>query len=156
MYKFGTTKIFDKALKLCRKRGYPIEELRKAIAILVENGSLPSEYKPHILHGNHEGEWEAHIKPNWLLVWEQNDDELTLLMLTTGTHSDVFGKTRRIRNLMASNQGCHFQKISQMDMFNAIYIGLTNLHIRYTHDNDPRLMLDSTQSNIASGRWLFI
>lgn len=71
------------------------EELRKAIAILVENGSLPSEYKPHILHGNHEGEWEAHIKPDWLLVWEQNDDELTLLMLTTGTDSDVFGKTRR-------------------------------------------------------------
>ena len=63
MYKFGTTKRFDKALKLCKKRGYPIEELRKAIAILVENGSLPSEYKPHILHGNHEGEWEAHIKP---------------------------------------------------------------------------------------------
>ncbi|WP_441006960.1 type II toxin-antitoxin system mRNA interferase toxin, RelE/StbE family [Leyella stercorea] len=62
---------------------------------MVENGSLPSEYKPHILHGNHEGEWEAHIKPDWLLVWEQNDDELTLLMLTTGTHSDVFGKTRR-------------------------------------------------------------
>ncbi len=56
MYKFGTTKRFDKALKLCKKRGYPIEELRKAIAILVENGSLPSEYKPHILHGNHEGE----------------------------------------------------------------------------------------------------
>ena len=53
MYKFGTTKRFDKALKLCKKRGYPIEELRKAIAILVENGSLPSEYKPHILHGNH-------------------------------------------------------------------------------------------------------
>ena len=62
MYKFGTTERFDKALKLCKKRGYPIEELRKAIAILVENGSLPSEYKPHILHGNHEGEWEAHIK----------------------------------------------------------------------------------------------
>ena len=37
----------------------------------------------------------SYIKPDWLLVWEQNDDELTLLMLTTGTHSDVFGKTRR-------------------------------------------------------------
>lgn len=44
MYKFGTTKRFDKALKLCKKRGCPIEELR----ILVENDSLPSEYKPHI------------------------------------------------------------------------------------------------------------
>lgn len=95
MYKLGTTKRFDKALKLCQKRGYPITELKKAIALLVENGNLPSEYKPHILHGNHEGEWKAHIRPNWLLIWEQNDDELTLLMLTTGTHSDVFGKTRR-------------------------------------------------------------
>lgn len=95
MYKLDTTKRFNKALKLCKKRGYPIEDLRKAIAILAEKGCLPKEYKPHILHGNHEGEWEAHINPDWLLVWEQNDEELTLLMLTTGTHSDVFSKTRR-------------------------------------------------------------
>lgn len=59
------------------------------------NGTLPSEYKPHILHGNHEGEWEAHVESDWLLIWEQNDMELTLLMLTTGTHSDLFGKTKR-------------------------------------------------------------
>lgn len=95
MYKLGTAKRFDKALKLCRKRGYPIEKLQKAISLLVENGTLPSEYKPHILHGNHEGEWEAHVESDWLLIWEQNDMELTLLMLTTGTHSDLFGKTKR-------------------------------------------------------------
>ena len=95
MYKFSTTKRFDKALKLCQKRGYPIDKLRIAIQILVETGTLPPEYKPHILHGNHDGEWEAHIESDWLLIWEQNDNELTLLMLTTGTHSDLFGKTRR-------------------------------------------------------------
>ncbi len=95
MYKLGTTRRFDKALKLCQKRGYPIWKLQKAISLLVENGNLPSEYKPHLLHGNHEGEWEAHIEPDWLLIWEQNDIELTLLMLTTGTHSDLFGKTKR-------------------------------------------------------------
>ena len=39
--------------------------------------------------------WEAHIESDWLLIWEQNDTELTLLMLTTGTHSDLFGKTKR-------------------------------------------------------------
>ena len=95
MYRLSTTKKFDKALKLCRKRGYPIEKLHKAISLLVENGVLPSEYKPHLLRGNHDGEWEAHIGPDWLLIWEQNDTELTLLMLTTGTHSDLFGKTKR-------------------------------------------------------------
>lgn len=95
MYKIATTKRFDKALIRCHKRGYPIEKLRKAIDLLIKNGNLPIEYKPHILHGNHEGEWEAHIESDWLLVWEQNDDELTLLMLATGTNSDLFGKTRR-------------------------------------------------------------
>ncbi|MBO4281983.1 MAG: type II toxin-antitoxin system mRNA interferase toxin, RelE/StbE family, partial [Bacteroidales bacterium] len=34
--------------------------------------------------------WECHIEPNWLLVWEQNDMRLTLLMLDTGTHADLF------------------------------------------------------------------
>lgn len=62
MYKLGTIKRFDKALKLCRKRGYPMEKLQKAISLLVESGSLPPEYRPHLLHGNHEGEWEAHIE----------------------------------------------------------------------------------------------
>lgn len=30
------------------------------------------------------------IEPNWLLVWDQNDMELVLLLLETGTHSDLF------------------------------------------------------------------
>lgn len=95
MYKLSTTKRFEKALKLCKRRGYSMEKLNKAIKILVETGTLPPEYKPHILHGNHDGEWEAHIESDWLLIWEQNDKELTLLMLATGTHADLFGKTRR-------------------------------------------------------------
>ncbi len=95
MYQLSTTKQFDKALKRCKKRGYPMEEIKTAIKLLVENGSLPPKYRPHILHGNHEGEWEAHIESDWLMTWEQNDEELTLLMLSTGTHSDMFGKTKK-------------------------------------------------------------
>lgn len=95
MYSFSTTKRFDKALKRCQKRALPMEKLREAIKILVEKGCLPASYRPHILHGNHEGEWEAHIESDWLLIWEQDDKELTLLMLTTGSHSDIFSKTRR-------------------------------------------------------------
>ena len=30
------------------------------------------------------------IEPDWLMTWEQNDMELTLLFLQTGTHSDLF------------------------------------------------------------------
>lgn len=54
-YQLYTTKRFDKALK--QKRGYNLEKIRKVIKLLVENGCLPQEYRPHILHGNHDGEW---------------------------------------------------------------------------------------------------
>lgn len=94
-YTILTTKQFDKALKRCYKRGYPMEKLRTAIKELSTNGCLTQKYRPHRLHDNHEGEWEAHIAPDWLLIWEQNDQELTLLMLSTGTHSDLFGKSKR-------------------------------------------------------------
>ncbi|MBR3522420.1 MAG: type II toxin-antitoxin system YafQ family toxin [Prevotella sp.] len=33
---------------------------------------------------------ECHIQPNWLMTWEQNDQQLTLLFLRTGTHADIF------------------------------------------------------------------
>ncbi|MEE3448071.1 MAG: type II toxin-antitoxin system YafQ family toxin [Bacteroidales bacterium] len=58
--------------------------------MLSETGSLPSKYRPHILHGTYEGYWECHIQSDWLLVWDQNDTDLVLLMTDTGTHSDIF------------------------------------------------------------------
>ena len=92
MYIVKFTNQFKRDWKLCVKRGYPIEELQAVITILATTGSLPSQYKPHKLSGDRKGEWECHIKPDWLLVWEQNDQELILLMLNTGTHSDIFSK----------------------------------------------------------------
>ncbi|MGC4129045.1 MAG: type II toxin-antitoxin system YafQ family toxin [Bergeyella sp.] len=55
-----------------------------------ETGTLPAKYKPHKLSGNYAGCWECHIKPDWLLIWKQNDNELILLLMDTGTHSDLF------------------------------------------------------------------
>ena len=51
---------------------------------------LPPKYRPHKLSGNYSNCWECHIKEDWLLVWLQNDNELTLLFINTGTHSDLF------------------------------------------------------------------
>ncbi len=92
MYFIKYTNRFSKDLKLCQKRGMDISALFTVVEILANNGNLPLRYKPHRLTGNHAGQWECHIKPDWLLVWEQNDNELTLLFLYTGTHSDLFGK----------------------------------------------------------------
>ena len=92
MYKIKTTHQFEKDLKRCIKRGYPMDKFREVIKLLERDGKLPTKYLPHILHGNREGQWECHIQPDWLLVWNQYDDELELLMLNTGTHSDLFKK----------------------------------------------------------------
>ena len=64
--------------------------LKEAISILVATGTLPSKYNPHPLKGKFRGRIECHIQPDWLLVWEQNDQELILLFTNTGTHSVLF------------------------------------------------------------------
>ena len=92
MYIIKVTNQFKKDWKLCVKRGYPMDLLQEVITLLAQNGTLPAQYKAHKLSGDRTGEWECHIKPDWLLVWEQNDTDLILLMLNTGTHSDIFGK----------------------------------------------------------------
>ena len=33
---------------------------------------------------------ECHIEPDWLLVYKKNKSELTLFLIETGTHSDLF------------------------------------------------------------------
>ncbi len=90
VYTLKTSRQLEKSLKRCVKRGFPIEKLKEVLQLLVHNGKLPVQYRPHKLHGSHEGEWECHIQPDWLLIWEQNDSELILLLVDTGTHSDLF------------------------------------------------------------------
>lgn len=84
------TKRFEKDIKRCIKRHYPMENLKEVIKLLEDTGKLPPKYRPHKLSGNYEGIWECHISPDWLLMWEQNDKELILLFVSTGTHSDMF------------------------------------------------------------------
>jgi len=32
----------------------------------------------------------CHILPDWLLIWEQKDNEMILILTNTGTRSDLF------------------------------------------------------------------
>ena len=81
---------FKKQFRLCMKRGLDMELINEAMRLLAANGSLPAKYRPHKLSGKLQGVWECHIEPDWLMTWEQNDTELTLLFLQTGTHADLF------------------------------------------------------------------
>ena len=68
MYTIKFTGEFKRQMKMCERRGYDMELLREAIRILSTEGKLPEKYLPHQLHGDRQGQWECHIKPNWLLI----------------------------------------------------------------------------------------
>ncbi len=90
MYSINYTNRFKKDLKRCQRRGLNIQLIMDAVSMLERTGVLPEQYKAHKLKGNRQSQWECHIESDWLMVWEQNDEQLTLLFLETGTHADLF------------------------------------------------------------------
>lgn len=64
--------------------------IKKAILMLEETGFLPSNYSPHKLSGNYSGYMEAHINPDWLIIWKFQIAENEIWLTRTGTHSDLF------------------------------------------------------------------
>ena len=90
MYEVISTHRFSKDYKQCKKRQYDILLLNNIIRALAETGAVPAKHRPHILSGKLEGYWECHIKSDWLLIWLKNEDQKTITLIGTGTHSDLF------------------------------------------------------------------
>ncbi len=91
-YQIIQTGQFKKDLKLARKRGYDLKLLGNVVDTLAEGKQLDEKYKDHPLTGNYKGTRECHLTPDWLLIYEINDDRLYLYLTRTGTHSDLFQK----------------------------------------------------------------
>lgn len=91
MYTIKATKRFEKSLKLCKKRNYDLNLLKEVIDTLQKGEALLPKHQQHKLTGNYKDCWECHIKPDWPLVWKIYEQDLVLLLMDTGTHSDLFG-----------------------------------------------------------------
>ncbi|MDE7283039.1 MAG: type II toxin-antitoxin system YafQ family toxin [Lachnospiraceae bacterium] len=87
MLKLNTSTKFKKDYKLCLKRGYDMHLLQVVIDTLRIPAPLPVKNQDHNLSGNHAGERECHIAPDWLLIYRVYNEELYLIR--TGTHADV-------------------------------------------------------------------
>ena len=99
-YNLDYTHSFKKSVKSCSKSNLDLNLLLTAITFLVQNGYMEDIYFPHSLKGfpqkNNRKVMECHISPDWLLVWMQNDNDLTLILFDTGSHSYLFN-SRRLR-----------------------------------------------------------
>ena len=81
---------FKKDLKLMKKRGNDLTLLEEVLSLLADGKPLAEKYRNHTLTGDFVGCSECHIKPDWLLVYEYDEEILYLYLLRTGSHSDLF------------------------------------------------------------------
>lgn len=79
---------FRRDVKRAEKRGKDLGKLRSLLLLLLAGDELPAQFKDHPLKGDWKGFRDAHIEPDWLLIYRIVGDELQLAR--TGTHADLF------------------------------------------------------------------
>ena len=92
MYQVKFTTAYKKSYKLMKKRGLNISLLNEVVDLLRQGRQLEERYHDHGLTGDLAGFRECHIKPDWLLIYLIENDILTLTLIDTGSHSDLFRK----------------------------------------------------------------
>ena len=86
------TKNFKKEYKRVMKQGKDISKLNIVISKIASGEMLEEKYKGHKLYDNKKFKncRECHIEPDWLLVYKIDDMQLILLLVETGSHSELF------------------------------------------------------------------
>ena len=92
MLKVQLSRQFRKDLAKIRKRGLNQRKLEKVVLTLASEKKLPLKNRDHALKDSrdYKNVRECHIEPDWLLVYRIENDTLTLFLLRTGNHSDLF------------------------------------------------------------------
>lgn len=86
------TNQFKKDLKLAKKQGRDLDKLFEVINILANGEKLDTKFKDHDLSGSYKGTRECHIEPDWLLIYEIDNNALVLMLYRLGTYSELFKK----------------------------------------------------------------
>ena len=93
MFVLIPTNQFKKDVKALKRRSSKNEKLLiDFLAKLEENGAanIDQKHRPHKLSGNYENHWEAHIKPDMLIIWFEVNDKNEIILIRAGSHSDLF------------------------------------------------------------------
>ncbi|MGH6896891.1 MAG: type II toxin-antitoxin system RelE/ParE family toxin [Geminicoccaceae bacterium] len=85
MRSLRTTKQFERDLRRAKRRGKKLDKIWEIVDLLVRGEPLPARCRRS---GEWNRLWECHIEPDWLLIW--NEAEQTLTLVRTGTHADLF------------------------------------------------------------------
>ena len=91
-YQIKYTSEFKKNYKKIKKQGKDVEKLKYVVNKLANGLELEEKYKNHILTDSkyYKNCGECHIEPDWLLVYQYINNELFLILVATGSHSELF------------------------------------------------------------------
>lgn len=91
-YEVVLTSAFKKELKKIKKRNKDLSKLTEIVNKLANNEKLDDKNRDHALISSLKFKncRECHIEPDWLLVYKRVDKDLILLLIETGSHSDLF------------------------------------------------------------------
>jgi len=70
------------------KRGKDLDKLKTLIELLLAAQPLPPQYKDHPLKLNWAGYRDAHLEPDWVLIYSVTAGKVHLER--TGTHDELF------------------------------------------------------------------
>lgn len=85
------SKKFKKSLKKVTKQGKDINKLLDVVDKLATKETLEPKYKDHALYDDKrfKGCRDCHIEPDWVLIYKYLEEEIVLLLVNTGSHSDI-------------------------------------------------------------------
>lgn len=93
MYTIIASNQFLKDMKLIKKRSpSDFEILQNLVGLLADKGhaGLSRKNVPHRLRGKFNNYWECHVKPDLLLIWNENNTLTQIELIRAGSHSDLF------------------------------------------------------------------
>ena len=93
MFVLVPTNQFKKDVRALKKRSSKNENLiTDFLKVLVENGvvGVDQKHRPHKLSGDYKDNWEAHIKPDLLIIWFEVTKSNEIILLRAGSHADLF------------------------------------------------------------------
>lgn len=93
-YQIKYTKEFKKSMKKLMKQGKNIDKLLNIVDKLSKGIPLEIKYRDHALYNDSRFQncRDCHIEPDWVLIYKYLDESLILLLVNTGSHSEVLEK----------------------------------------------------------------
>lgn len=88
MLKIKITKQYRKDHKKARSQQRNLNRLKEVIRKIANQEALPENLNDHHLSGKLKDQRDCHIEPDFILIYEIDDD--TLILVRLGTHSELF------------------------------------------------------------------